>query len=333
MQTLTVQDYRGITELADIRLNSLCVYWSKHPNGSRRYERYATTLFQTQLNLCKEVLTVNLPHNLYNWPFRFSAHIDYFKSLVNIHDQPFNLGAYFEFLRHILRNIQPTSSRLLNAFQLAEIEFVITEAKDFPNKDGAKKLLAVAEVERKILSEDCESSYYLNYRFHYLREEIKNILDQDLYSGSVRYALWKKIVDGRPDYTRHDQVWIDKTSEELERGRCQTWSQEDWCRNSLLFFNELLSDFFFAKNNSNTDGPDELSYKFKRGIGLLVRCDEAEFLIQGADAACEELKKLTEGGSAPDWVSNCLDEAEGICENTKELLMPTMMKKENFVLF
>ena len=154
MQKMTVNDFRGMAKLADTRLSNLGVFWSKHPNNSQRYEKYATMLIRTQLKLCKEVLNVNLPFDLYSWPRRYSERIDYFKSLARMYDLPFNLGEYFNFLHEILNNIQPTCSRALNKFQLAEIEFVIDEAKQFKDKKGAKQILAIAETEHAILGED-----------------------------------------------------------------------------------------------------------------------------------------------------------------------------------
>ncbi|MBR5418656.1 hypothetical protein IK110_00155 [Candidatus Saccharibacteria bacterium] len=332
MQTMTVQEFRGMAKLADTRLSALGVYWSQHPNSSRHYEKYATMLLRTQLKLCQEILTVKLPYDLYNWPRRFSERVDYFKSLARMYDLPFDLGVYFEFLRNILNNIRPTCSRALNKYQLAEIDFVIDEAKQFKNKSGARQILAIAEAERQILSEDCESSYYLNYRFHYLREDISPILDDDLYSGAIRYAFWDRLCSGRQDYARHDKVWIDKKSVELGKSRCRAWSQEEWHSNSILFFDELLSDIFFA-TNSIADGPNELPLNFRKGIGLLVRCDEAEFLIRGAEAAYESLYELACDENLVDWALPCLDEADKLRENTKFLTMPIAIDDVHFVLF
>lgn len=332
MQTMTVNEFRGMAKLADTRLSNLANFWAKHPNSSRRYEKYANMLLRTQLSLCEEVLNVKLPYDLYNWPRRFSEHVDYFKSLARMYDIDFDLGEFFEFLRNILDNIQPTCSRALNKFQLAEIEFVINEAKQFKDKDGAKQILAIAEVEHAILREDCESSYYLNYRFHYLREDIKRILDDDLYSGAIRYAFWQEICSGRPDYTRHDRVWIDKTSEELGKSQCKTWTQEEWHSNSIIFFDELLADIFFAANTI-VDGPDELPLNFRKGIGLLVRCDEAEFLMKRAEDAHDKLYELASDEKLIDWVLNCYDEVDHLCENVKYLSMPIGIGDVHFVLF
>lgn len=332
MQTLTVQECRGLTELADAKLISFCNYWTHHPNNAHRYEKYATTLLQALLHIRFECVDSILPSDLQSWPLRFTARIDYFKSLAYLYDQEFNLDEYLLFLRFILRNIEPTCSGILNRFQLDEINFVIEELKQYGNSQRARDLVLVAEKEYAFLNEDCEKSYFPNCYFDYLKNDIERILNQDLYSGTIRYAFFEALRSGCPNYSNVDAKWLDEMSEKLETSRCRSWPEEEWCSNSILFLQELMNDIFFAANDI-AEEPRELPLKFRKGISLLVRRTEADFLISRINAIYQELRGFEENESTPDWVMNCKSDIEELCLNAEFLAMPMTIQREHFALF
>ena len=328
---LTVQEYRGVTELADMRLESVRNYWSEHLANVRLYEQYLAKLLTEILIMNHTGVDEKIPKDLKSWLFRFSHHIDLFKSYVKLYDSFDDEGEYLDFLKFILEGIQPTCSRPLNNLQLAEIEFVIVKLEKLPETDSVKELREIADKEFAILSEDY-TSYYLNYRFCYLREPMNTILNQDLYYGAVRSAFFDKICTNTQFVEYDEKDWAKAKSAELNAADSKSYTSEEWYKNNLLFLNELLADTIMASVEC-ADDPDDLPQEFLKGIGMLMRCDEVDFILHSAEAAHLKLSSVADkGDETPDWVRECLNDASDLIKRAQDLKMPIQLRRKNFVM-
>ena len=331
MQTLTEQEYRGMCELADARLDEFHDYWFSHPYELCKCLRYTGALANSVLKFNRDGVKPNVPPDLRDWPSRFADKIRIFKNTASLFDLGQERKQFFSFASAILRHIQPSCSRALNALQLAEIDYVIRELGHYKPSRSSNRLLEIAEKERAILSEDC-NSYYANCRLLYLREMDDEVLSQDLFSRRLRLAYWDKICFGVPDSGEDDEWQIKGTRDRLEKLPDKTMTDEERLADKVLFLNELLNDIRCA-TSTRAEEPRELPRPFREGIGLLVRCNQVEFLMHCIEAVYEDLCNLCKSRHVPVWAPDRKKEVEEIRKETQALMMPMAVQRDTFSLF
>lgn len=331
MLTLTEQEYRGVCELADARLDEFHDYWFSHPYELHKCIRYTGALTNCVLRINKDGVKPNIPPDLRDWPTRFAEKIRILDNTASLFDLGPERRQFFSFLSSILSHIQPSCSRDLNALQLAEIDYVIRELGHYKSSDSAKRLLELAQKERAILSEDY-GSYYANCRYFYLRKMDSEILSQDLFSSKLRLAFWDAISAGVPDNDESDKWQIRSTHDRLEKLFDKTRTEEECLVDKILFLNELLNDIRCA-TSTRAEEPRELARPFREGIGLLVRCDQVQFLIRCTEAVYEELCNLCGGRKVPVWAPDRKNEVEEIRKEAQALVMPMAVQRDTFSLF
>jgi hypothetical protein len=349
---LEIQEYEAITKLADNRINSLGVYLSAHMTNGKIYVEYINQIAVAVLVLRGAGVDIVLPDELSGWVEQFAWRIDIIKKLSELYADRCDVEECVAFLDSILNNIRPTCSRKLNTMQLAEIDFVIKKLEKIGKKlselidknveledddlkqklrERVDKMLDVALAEQDILNENCESSVYFDYRKRYCREDVMSILNRSSFPSDIRSDFWYAIC-ANSKYALLDKDWVESVNKMLAELPTGKTTEKVYYENCSIFLDWLIDDVNSAVN-VRTEEPIELPENFRQGIGLLMRCNEAEFLIDEIKRIRRKLSELKNNDPNAGWIDDCLDMSKSLYQEAWALMMPMQLEDVAFSLF
>ena len=96
---------------------------------------------------------------------------------------------------------------------------------------------------------------------------------------------------------------------------------------------DWLIDDVNSAASARTEEPIELPENFRQGVGLLMRCNEAEFLIDEIKRIRRKLSELKNNDPNAGWIDDCLDMSKSLYQEAWALMMPMQLENVAFSLF